>query len=79
MRKVLLAIGALAAVAIATPASAQHFRHGGPHFGGFHRGFGPSFGFGFGVGPSVYAYDAYACPLVRVHRHGRTFYVRDCY
>ena len=55
MRRILLSIGAaaaLAAAALPTTASAQ--RHwGGPHFG-FR---GPGFAFGFGVpGPSYYDY-----------------------
>jgi hypothetical protein len=66
MKTMLIGIAALAGVAVATPALAQH--HGG-HWGGGHgwRG-GPSIGFSFG-GPSYGYYDApyaYACDSVRV-------------
>src|SRR5690348_2560025 len=87
MKTMLMGIAALAGVAIATPALAQH--HGG-HFGGHWGGHGhwrggPSIGFSFG-GPGYGYYDApyaYACESVRV-RHvtpsGRVVYrwVRQC-
>ena len=81
MRKILLGIAALAAVAITTPASARPFHHGGFHgfHGGFHGGFGPRFG--VVVGAPFYAYAG--CPIVRVVRYGpwgpRVRYVRSCY
>ena len=70
MRKTLIGMAALASVAVATPAAAQHWGHHGGHR---HWG-GPAFGFSIGVpGP----YGAYACETVRV-RHvtpsGRVIY-----
>jgi hypothetical protein len=88
MKTMLIGMAALAGIAVATPAMAQHHR-GGNHWSGHHgsghhwrgnhwRG-GPGFGFSVGV-PAPYAY---ACETVRV-RHvtpsGRVIYrwVRDC-
>jgi hypothetical protein len=68
MRKTLIGLAALAGVAVATPASAQHWGHRHGHWHG-----GPNFGFSIGV-PAPYAY---ACETVRV-RHvtpsGRVVY-----
>ena len=75
MRKTLIGLAALAGVAIATPAAAQHWGHHHGHWRG-----GPAFGFSIGV-PGPYAYApgpyAYGCETVRV-RHitpsGRVIY-----
>jgi len=57
MRKTLIGLAALVGVAIATPASAQHWGHHHGHWFG-----GPSVGFSIGV-PGPYAYG---CETVRV-------------
>jgi hypothetical protein len=68
MRKTLIGLAALIGVAIATPATAQHWGHRHGHWSG-----GPSVGFSIGV-PGPYAYG---CETVRV-RHitpsGRVIY-----
>jgi hypothetical protein len=80
MRKMMIALTALGAVAIATPASAQ-WHHGWHNGWRHHHGWwgGPRVGFYFGV-PHAYAYR---CPLRRIvvrHRHGRVVerFVRAC-
>ncbi len=76
MRKTFIGLAALAGVALATPAAAQHWGHHGGHWRG-----GPHVGFSIGV-PGPY-YGAYACETVRV-RHvtpsGRVIwrYVERC-
>jgi hypothetical protein len=89
MRKLMLGVAALAAIAVASPAMARDGHGGGGRsFGGgghaFHGG-GAFRGGGIGVygGGGYYsggAYDdyAYSCPLVRVLRHGRVVYIQDC-
>jgi len=58
MRKMIIGLAALAGVAIATPAVAQHWGHGG-HWGG-----GPHFGLSLGVPGPYYDYG-YACGTTR--------------
>ena len=62
MRRTLIGLAALAGVAIATPAAAQHW---GGHHGGWRGGHwgGPHVGFSFGA-PAPY-YGAYGCGTVR--------------
>jgi hypothetical protein len=73
MRKTLIGLAALAGVAIATPAMAQHWGHGGH---GGHWGGGPHFGFSVGV-PGPYGDYGYACGTTReriVTPSGRVIY-----
>jgi hypothetical protein len=77
IRKVLLALGTAAALAISVPTVADAAHFGGGHFGGGHfgggRGFGGGgFGFGFGIGapyafagPYDYGYGGYGCRELR--------------
>ena len=60
MRKTLIGLAALAGVAVATPAMAQHWGHG---HGGHFRG-GPGFGLSIGVPGPYYDYG-YACGTTR--------------
>jgi len=71
MRKTLIGLAALAGIATATPAVAQHGWHGGHRWGG-----GPHFGFSIGVPGPYYDYG-YACARVReriVTPSGRVIY-----